>query len=77
MNEKTASAPVAQPAKLRKGFAVMDPKRMREIAAQGGRTAHSSGRAHKWNSEEAIAAGKKSAAVRAAKRAMAEDKGYA
>lgn len=45
--------------KQQKGFAVMDPKRVREIASMGGRTAHREGRAHQFTSEEARAAGKK------------------
>lgn len=43
----------------KRGFASMDPERQREIAAQGGRTAHANGKAHQWTSEEARAAGKK------------------
>jgi general stress protein YciG len=53
MNKKTTSG------KSRRGFASMDPARQREIAARGGKTAHSNGKAHKWNSAEARLAGKK------------------
>jgi hypothetical protein len=42
-----------KPAKLPRGFAVMDPARVREIASMGGRTAHQQGRAHEFTSEEA------------------------
>jgi general stress protein YciG len=45
--------------RAKRGFAVMDPTRVREIASMGGRTAHANGRAHEFTSEEARAAGKK------------------
>ena len=41
------------------GFAAMSPERRREVAAQGGRTAHAKGVAHEWTSEEARRAGVK------------------
>lgn len=44
--------------KQRRGFAVMDPARQREIASSGGRSAHQQGAAHKWTSEEARNAGR-------------------
>ncbi len=44
--------------KSRRGFASMDPQRQREIASQGGQSAHRQGRAHKWSSEEAREAGR-------------------
>ena len=50
-----------------RGFAVMDPQRQREIASQGGITAHREGRAHKWSSAEAREAGRKSGLARKAK----------
>lgn len=40
------------------GFAVMTPERRREIAAMGGTAAHAKGKAHRFTSEEAIAAGR-------------------
>ncbi|MGK5026197.1 KGG domain-containing protein [Janthinobacterium sp. RB2R34] len=40
-----------------RGFAAMDPIQQREIAAEGGRAAHASGKAHEFTSEEARAAG--------------------
>jgi uncharacterized protein len=43
-------------AKRKRGFAAMDPQRQREIASMGGKTAHQSGNAHEFNSEEAKAA---------------------
>jgi len=42
-----------------RGFASMDAKRQREIAARGGRAAHAQGLAHKFSSEEARLAGRK------------------
>ena len=44
--------------KQMRGFAILAPERMREIARMGGRTAHAKGTAHKWNSETATAAGR-------------------
>lgn len=43
----------------RRGFATMDPEKQRVIASKGGKSAHAKGRAHQWNREEAVAAGKK------------------
>jgi hypothetical protein len=37
----------------------MSPDKRREIASKGGRTAHETGMAHQWDSDEARAAGKK------------------
>jgi hypothetical protein len=53
----------------RKGFASMSPDERKVIAAQGGKTAHAQGRAHKWSPEEARAAGKKSAEARLRRKA--------
>lgn len=41
------------------GFASMSPERMREVASKAGRIAHEKGKAHKWTSDEARAAGRK------------------
>lgn len=46
-------------AKAKRGFAVMNPERQREIARLGGVAAHRSGHAHQFTTEEARAAGKK------------------
>lgn len=54
--------------KQRRGFAVMDRETLRAICAQGGRTAHANGRAHRFNAEEASRAGKKGGAVVGADR---------
>ena len=43
----------------KRGFASMDEDKQREIASQGGKTAHSNGTAHEWTSEEARKAGQK------------------
>lgn len=45
-------------AKKGRGFAGMTPEKQKEIASKGGKKAHEKGTAHKWNSEEARAAGK-------------------
>lgn len=45
--------------KLQKGFAVMDPKRLKEIASLGGKTAHKLQKAHKFSKEQAREAGRK------------------
>lgn len=50
--------------KQQRGFAVIGPEQRREIAAQGGKTAHAMGKAHKWTSEEARAAALKGAETR-------------
>jgi len=42
-----------------RGFAGMDESKQREIASEGGRAAHESGRAHEFSSEEAREAGRK------------------
>ncbi len=69
LNEATASGsvpapPAAQalippPARSKRGFAVLSPEKKREIASMGGKAAHEHGRAHRFTSEEARAAGKK------------------
>lgn len=41
----------------KKGFGTMDPDKQRKIASLGGLSAWASGKAHKWTSEEAKAAG--------------------
>lgn len=54
------SAPDTTPRpKARRGFAAMDPAKVREIASKGGKAAHEQGTAHQFTSEEARAAGKK------------------
>lgn len=43
----------------RRGFALMDPDRQREIARRGGKAAHEKGTAHQFTPEEARDAGRK------------------
>ena len=62
--ETTATRP-----KQRRGFAVMDPDTLRAVCSLGGTTAHKSGKAHRFNPEEASKAGKKGGASIAADRA--------
>lgn len=50
--------------KKKQGFASMSAERRREIAAMGGATAHSLGKAHRWTPEAAREAAAKSHAVR-------------
>ena len=47
----------------RRGFALMDPDRQREIARKGGKAAHEKGTAHQFTSEEARQAGRKGGQV--------------
>lgn len=54
-----AEALIAPPARSKRGFAVLSPEKKREIASMGGKAAHEHGRAHRFTSEEARAAGKK------------------
>ncbi|MGZ3416367.1 MAG: KGG domain-containing protein [Polyangiales bacterium] len=41
-----------------RGFAALSPEQRREIARKGGKRAHALGRAHRFDSEAASAAGK-------------------
>lgn len=45
--------------KQRRGFAAMDPEKVKAIASKGGKAAHACGTAHVFTSEEAQRAGKK------------------
>lgn len=47
-----------------RGFALMSSERRREAARKGGRTAQARGTAHQWTTEEARAAGRRSAQMR-------------
>jgi general stress protein YciG len=55
----SAPAPGADAVKKKRGFAVMDPTHVREVARRGGVAAHRAGTAHEFNSEEARIAGRK------------------
>lgn len=50
---------IAPPTRAKRGFAVLSPEKKREIASMGGKAAHEHGRAHRFTSEEARAAGNK------------------
>lgn len=54
----TSNDTVTEPPKKR-GFAAMDPEKVKEIATKGGRAAHAQGTAHRFTSAEAKLAGKK------------------
>lgn len=41
-----------------KGFALLNPEQRKAIASAGGKAGHAQGKAHKWTTEEARAAGK-------------------
>ncbi len=47
----------------RRGFALMDPQRQKEIARKGGRAAHEKGTAHQFTPDEARQAGRKGGMV--------------
>jgi len=65
----------ARPAKKRRGFAVMDPKRVSEIASKGGKAAHAAGTAHEFSREEAREAGRKGGYATHARRKAAKGTG--
>ena len=70
-SDSTLSQPGDQesrPEKQRRGFALLDPDRVRTLAQKGGRAAHAAGVAHQYTVEEARAAGKKGGAVTAKAR---------
>ena len=54
----TVAEEVSKPRKPR-GFAAMDPARVKEISSLGGKRAHEMGRAHQFTRDEAISAGRK------------------
>jgi general stress protein YciG len=54
----SASPDVGIP-KNKRGFAVMDPVLVRELARRGGVAAHRAGTAHEFSSDEARTAGRK------------------
>lgn len=56
---EAVEALIPPPARAKRGFAVLSPEKKREIASMGGKAAHEHGRAHRFTSEEARAAGKK------------------
>lgn len=70
MASSPAPAATTARAKARRGFAVMDKTRQREIASAGGRAAHARGNAHEFTSDEAREAGRKGG------RSVSNDKGH-
>ena len=55
--------------KAKRGFASMAPERQRIIASKGGRAAQEKGVAYRWDSEQAIEAGRKGGkAIRSKKK---------
>jgi len=54
--------------KQRRGFASMDPDRVRAIASIGGSEAQRTGRGRRWTVEQARAAGRLGGLAKAAKR---------
>ena len=59
----------------KRGFALLDPEKMRQVAALGGRTAHAAGRAHQFSREEARAAARRSVEVRTRRAAESRPSG--
>ena len=54
-----------------KGFAAMDPARVKQIASQGGKAAHQKSVAHQWTKLEAKADGAKGGQASASKKKSA------
>jgi uncharacterized protein len=67
----TGSATNSSRQKMKRGFAVMDPVQVRELARRGGVAAHATGRAHEFTSEEARAAGRKGGIAASTERRVA------
>jgi len=67
VNSAVVSDTILVPASKLRGFARMDPAKVKEYASRGGKAAHASGNAHKFNSEEAKAASLKAHAKRGVK----------
>ena len=57
----------------RGNFKDRTPEELSEIGRKGGKAAHAKGTAHKFTHEEAVAAGKKGAAIRNARRKKAAE----
>ena len=54
--------------KKKKGFALMTAERRREVGALGGRATSAKGKAHKFTSQQAVAAGRKGGTAISANR---------
>lgn len=57
-----------------KGFGALTPEERRERASAGGKASQASGAGHRFNADEARAAGRKGGAKSQAKRNAAKDK---
>ncbi len=67
-----------QPAKSKRGFASMDPKKQREIASKGGRSVPAEKRSYAQNPELAAKAGRKGGkSVNPANRSFSKDSALA
>lgn len=55
--------------KKKRGFACISPERVKEISSLGGKAAWANGKAHRFTSEEARAAGRKGGLTTMARRA--------
>ena len=64
----TDPRPTEEQPRRKRGFAAMDPKLVSELASRGGKAAQRAGTAHRFNSEEARAAGRKGGMATGAKR---------
>ena len=74
----SASADLATPSRRsRRGFAGMDPQRVREIAGMGGRAAHAQGLAHEFSPQEARLAGMRSQQLRTLRQAQDDEEARA
>jgi CheY-like chemotaxis protein/general stress protein YciG len=65
-----AVLPVAEGSSRRRGFAMLAPERVSELARRGGQAAHRAGTAHRFTSEEARVAGRKGGSAPRAKRSV-------
>lgn len=59
IEEPPPTPPPEPPKKQRRGFAAMDPEKVKAIAKKGGVAVHQKGTAHSFTSDEAREAGKK------------------
>lgn len=54
--------------KQKRGFALLDPERRREISRRGGQAAQAAGTAHRWTEDEASEQSGRAVLARQAKR---------
>ena len=66
IEEEPETLPAPTPKKPR-GFAAMDPSKVKAIASKGGKAAHVAGTAHRFTPEEAQSAGRKGGMARGRK----------